>query len=53
MPPSDREDRGALGKMFPARIMIEIHDWIHDWNRATQEIHDWYFFESKEELSPA
>ena len=31
--------------MFPARIMIEIHDWIHDWNRATQEIHDWYFLQ--------
>ena len=41
--PTDKEDRGALGKMFPARPMIEIHDWIHDWNRATQEIHDWHF----------
>ena len=20
---------------------MEIHDWIHDWNRATIKIHDW------------
>ena len=33
--------------MFPARTLIEIHDWIHDWNRATQEIHDWQPFEKR------
>ena len=37
----NREDRGALGKMFLAGSEM----WIRDWNRATLEMRDWQLFE--------
>ena len=43
--PATEKTEARSGETVPAAPEMEIHDWIHDWNRATQEIHDWQPFE--------
>ena len=49
---SDRIRQRRAREDVPCAPVLEIRDWIHDWNRATQEFHDWLFLKSKEEHTP-